>query len=294
MISSKLLTALTTDLYPTDSSSPRYLVALIDMATMPEETQKKLASNPLTRLQPLILAPGLEKLQPLGAHLVCPREATRRGHNALIDSLAPYDSNTIVAWITSAVSADVLAQHLSQATLADTENGERYLLRYYDSRVTPVLLHHAPRPWREWFLSPVVSWWMRGATPSHEQWLRIHGGARSTPTIAPPLVIGADLWWALNNDPLPHRILETLNEASPAVFSSPCNGVRLAMIESLLTEGKKLGLVDHDDLIDFVIVRLQNTAEQLQQQSNWHAALQRSVKGEGRLSQLYQHGVKRP
>ena len=40
MISSKLLAALTTDLYPTDSSSPRYLVALIDMATLPEETQQ--------------------------------------------------------------------------------------------------------------------------------------------------------------------------------------------------------------------------------------------------------------
>ncbi|MNQ54445.1 hypothetical protein D3C85_685130 [compost metagenome] len=293
MIPGELLTALTNDLYAHDVPRPRYLVALIDMATLPQETRQKLTDHPGFDLQPLLLAPGLEQLRPLGPHLACPREATRKGHGALIDSLARYDSNTIVAWITSTVSADVLARHLSQATFVDTQDSERYVLRYYDSRVTPKLLRHAPEQWREWLLAPVVSWWCRGATPSQEQWHRIRGGARSIPIVAAPrLVMDAALWQALESDPLPFRLLETLNETSPALFSSPCHGVRLALIESLLSQGKSLGLIDHHNLTDFIVLTLQHTPQRLQGTAHWHAALQRSARGEGRLGQLFLQGAR--
>jgi hypothetical protein len=291
MIPFELLNALNNDLYGQATSSPRYLVALIDMATMPEETQRKLTENLGTRLHPLLLAPGLEKLRPLGAHLAGSCKATNLGHTALLDRLSPYDSNEIVAWITSTVSPEVLAQHLSQATFAYTKNSEQYLLRYYDSHVTPTLLHHAPKQWRDWLLAPIVSWWFRGATSHHEQWHRIRGRALSNPVVAAPkLLMSTELWHALESDPLPHRLLQILNKTLPALFTSPCQGVRLALIESLLSRGKSLGLIEHHNLIDFVILNLQNTPDQLLGNVNWHSALERSVNGEGRLSQLYRHG----
>jgi hypothetical protein len=294
MIPFELLKALNSDLYE-QATTPCYLVALIDMATMPRETQQKLSENLSSRLHPLLLAPGLEKLRPLGAHLAGSCEATQLGYTALLDRLSPYDSNEIVALITSTVSPDVLAQHLSQATFAYTENGERYVLRYYDSHVTPTLLHHAPKQWREWLLSPIVSWWFRGATSHHEQWHRIRGRALSNPIVtAPKLLMSAELWRALENDPLPHRLLQILNKSMPALFTSRCHGVRLALIESLLARGKTLGLVEHHNLIDFVILNLQYTPDQLQGDVNWHLALERSVNGEGRLSRLYRSGEQQP
>jgi hypothetical protein len=291
MIPFELLNALNDDLYGNDKSSARYIVALIDMATIPEDTQQKLTNNLDLQLHPLLLARGFEKLRPLGAHLVSSNEATRMGHSALFDKLSPYDSNEIVAWITSTVSPEVLAQHLSQATFANTENGEQYLLRYYDSHVTPTLLHHAPEQWQNWLLAPIVSWWFRGATSHHEQWHRIRGRAHSTPIVAAPrLLLSTKLWHSLESDSLPHRLLQILNKTMPALFNSPCQGVRLALIESLLARGKSLGLIEHYNLIDFVILNLQNTPDQLQGNASWHLALQRSVNGEGRLSRLYRHG----
>lgn len=295
MIPYELLSALTNELYGHDASSPRYLVALIDMATLTEETQQKLTEDLGTLLFPLFLAPGLEKLRPLGPHLAGSHEATHKGHSALLDRLSPYGSNEIVAWITSTLGPDALVKHLSQATFVDTENGERHLLRYYDSLITPKLLRHAPKQWRDWLLAPIVSWWYQGATPQYEQWHRVCGQAQSSNRLpSPELVINAKLWHALESDPLPHRLLDTLEKTSPGVFSSTCHGVRLALIESLLKKGKSLGLNDHNNLIDFVVLNLQNTSEQLESNANWHIAVQRSAKSEGRLSQLYLEGEKRP
>ncbi|WLG93452.1 DUF4123 domain-containing protein [Pseudomonas sp. FP198] len=295
MIPYELLTALTNELYGHGASSPRYLVALIDMATLPEETQQKLIENLGDLLAPLFLAPGLEKLRPLGPHLAVSYEATHKGNSALLDRLSPYGSNEIVAWITSTLSPDALVQHLSQATFVDTETGERHLLCYYDSLVTPKLVRHAPKPWRDWLLAPIVSWWYRGATPQYEQWHRVRGQAQPSPAQpSPELVITTELWHALASDPLPHRLLDTLEKTSPGVFSTPCHGVRLALIESLLNKGKSLGLIDHHNLIDFVFLNLQNTSEQLENSANWHVAVQLSAKGKGRLSQLYLQGEKRP
>ncbi|MGF6591813.1 DUF4123 domain-containing protein [Pseudomonas sp. 2835] len=291
MITRELIHALSNDLHAERAPGPRYLCALVEMATLSEKTRTRLTAYPGNELLPLLVDPTLETIKPLGAHLIAPREDLGKTYRTLIDSLASYDDETIVAWIVSTLKPADLVDHLSQATFVDDEHGERYLLRYYDRRVTPLLLMHAPKPWSRWLFSPMVSWWISGATPSHTTWSKIAcpGLAKPHPEV-PRLVMTSELLQALNYDTRPQQLLDIFNQQLPSLFTISCQGVRRAQIESLLKKGSKCGLVDHHDLVEFIGRHLRDSPEKLEKDPRWHAAVQRTAEGQGRLSELYSRG----
>lgn len=294
MIAQQITNAIAVDMAHVPPGS-RHAVALVDMATLPDNIRKELTENSGLELHPIFLNPNLENIKALGPHLIAARLPARHILNRLFDNLHRYDSNTIIAWITSTLAPAELAQHLSQASFSYTESGERYLLRFYDDRVFRVLLRHAPRPWSEWLFSPIVSWWVRGATPHQEQLHRFTGSALPTPpAVATRLVMNDTLCQLLDGDILPHQLLDVFSQQSPSLFDSTCNGVRLALIESLLSKAKDVGLTEHPDLVAFVGFNLQHRPERLEAHPHWHAALERAVSGEGRLKDLFNVGAKRP
>jgi hypothetical protein len=235
-------------------ASVQRLHALIDMGRFPETAHAEV-SRKLSALAARPLNANEARYAPLkkyGALLV---SSPGRDVAPLLDKLGDSDGDTISAWIVSERDPMSLAQHLRQAAFAYGADKKRYLLRYYDPLVTPVLHRLADPAWARWFFSPIAAWWYPVATPREERWSLIAGGYDAA-LDSVPLILTEELWEALVQDPLPYRLVNLLSEENPAVFGEDCYGVRVAQVESLLAEAKKHGLSEPGDLTDYVMESL--------------------------------------
>lgn len=285
MIAHQLLQAFSEDLHYNAAARPCYLMALIDMAMLTPAQREQVTARFEGLLHPLLLDPDYATLQPLGAMLAGTGESSPAGFDTLIAKASGYGTDVIQAWVTSLWPPDMLAGHLSHATFAQGGEGERYLLRYYDPLVLPVLHRAASPAWVGWFFAPFLSWWFAGATPEHPRWSRIPGGARLPQPSPPALTLTDALWEALVSDPLPHQLLHTLEQEAPAVFASDCRGVRLTQIEAQLDAARQHGLSRHEDLTTYVLVGLSIPAARLAADRDWQDAVKRAVADQVPLSQ---------
>ncbi|WP_342067331.1 DUF4123 domain-containing protein [Achromobacter kerstersii] len=284
MIPQQLQRALEEDIHAAPPGKSRYLMVLIDMAPLSEAQRAKVHRDMAGQLHPLLQHPDYLALQPLGAMLAGPDNSSHAALDRLLSVAGLYDVDLVQAWITSVLSPADLATHLNHASFAQGDNGDRYLLRYYDPLITPVLYRNADRAWVANVFAPVVSWWFLGADVKQPQWHCIPGSAHA-PSLPPgPLALTDTLWSALTGDPFPHRLLHELEQAPPDVFSSPCRGVRLAQIRAHLASAKQIGLARHEDLVAFVLMSLSRSAASLQTDPVWQTALHRAARGEAPLA----------
>ncbi|MFK1566643.1 DUF4123 domain-containing protein [Pseudomonas aeruginosa] len=295
MIPRQLAKALSQELHEAVNAQPRYLTALIDMARVPPEQRQELEMQLAAHAHPLLLAPGLEALQPLGAMLIGEPGDGLAQSEAVLARVQKHCAEHVQAWITSVMPAPELTLHLGGATYALGPARERYLLRYYDPLVTPVLHQQADRDWVSWFFAPVLSWWFPGTKQQEPTWYRIRGQGHRPATNAPPLHITDDLWQALESDPLPHRLLRTLEAQCPQLFTSDCSGVRLSVVQAQLDAARQRGLTRHEDLTTYVMVGLAQPWDDLATDRRWRLALERAVTGIQPLheSLAHLHGTRR-
>lgn len=280
MIPRELQRALAEEVLCAPPGQPRYVMMLVDMAVLSDVLRDKIMKDMTGQIHPLLQDPDFLMLQPLGAMLAGPADNSRAALDALFTRASQYNANVVQAWITSALNPKDLATHLSQATFAASESaGERYLLRYYDPLITPILHQSADPAWVQGFFSPILSWWFAGATAAHEQWHRIPGSAQARSQPLHPLVLTDQLWRELVTDPFPHRLLHALEQDCPEIFSSECKGVRLVQIETHLATAKQYGLSRHDDLVAYVVVALSRPSASLARDPSWRGALQRAADG---------------
>jgi len=284
MIPQQLQRALEEDIHAAPVGQTRYLMVLIDMAGLSDAQRSRIRNDMTGRMHPLLLHPDFLALRPLGAMLVGSDDSSPKSRDALLSIAGAYDADIVQAWITSVLRPSDLATHLSQACFALGKDGERYLLRYYDPWITPVLYRTADAAWVASVFTPVISWWFAGANIQHPQWHRIPGSANARCRPASPLVLTETLWNALAGDPLPHRLLDELEQVSPDAFSTQCRGVRLAQIRSHLASANQIGLNRHDDLVAYVFMALSQSATSLQSDRAWQKALQQAVAGEAPLA----------
>lgn len=290
MISRDFVRALKHELHETGRPRSCYLAAIVDMAVVPEEQRLSLMNELSSKLYPLLLDPELGPLQPLGALLIGGNGSGAGQYEAVLSQIDGRLESLVQAWITSVLPPAELALHLSGATYAIGNSQERYLLRYYDPMVTPVLYEHADREWVSWFFGPVLSWWFAGATQEKSLLYRIPGRGRNPITKSTqPLRLNDVLWHALESDPLPHRLLRTLETEAPHVFQSSCSGIRLAQIEAQLNAARQSGLTLHEDLIAYVMVGLTRSWEASKTDGRWKEALSRAVSGDQPLQQSLVH-----
>jgi len=66
----------------------------------------------------------------------------------------------------------------------------------------------------------------------------------------------------------------------------------MTFMKSDSTQSLSARSIDHHNLTDFIILTLQHTPQRLHSTAHWHAALQRSARGEGRLGQLFLQGAR--
>ncbi|CAK7053860.1 MAG: hypothetical protein BACD_02602 [Bacteroides rodentium] len=290
MIPDRLSQSLFREITPATEKSPsnHYLCALIDMGAQKPNVREEIVKCLEAQLCPLITEPGYEAFTPLGAMLVVPSDDSIEGQHELIEQLAPYNSDVISAWITSVLPIEVLAAHLRQATFAFDEQGGKYLLRYYDPLITPAIYGRTPENWQAWFFGPVISWWFALPNEQTEQWHRLVGRQHMTTTDAPKLILTPELMQALTDDPLPYRLLLTLEKHCPEVFTHSCQGVRLAQIQTLLHEARQSGINDHDNLNDYVLINMRYPSLAQTGNPQWRWAIQQAMAGRGRLIQFFQ------
>lgn len=174
-----------------------YLYALVEMGALESKVRDRLNQRFEGQLYPLITEAGFEELTPLGASLIAAPVADWEGQHRLVNSLDEYSSDVIRAWITSPLSALELASHFRQATFAYDEQGQRYLLRYYDPFVLPILYGEAPEYWQRWFFAPIISWRFARPYAHDEQWYQLKGYASAALVTAPRFVLTTELLEAL-------------------------------------------------------------------------------------------------
>ena len=179
MIPQQLQRALEEDIHAAPAGQTRYLMVLIDMAGLSDAQRDRIRNDMAGRMHSLLLHPDFLALRPLGAMLVGSDDSSPKSRDALLSIAGAYDADIVQAWITSVLSPADLATHLSQACFALGKDGERYLLRYYDSLITPVLYRTADAAWVASVFAPVISWWFAGANIQHPQWHRIPGSANA-------------------------------------------------------------------------------------------------------------------
>lgn len=273
---------------------PRYLYALVDMGRLPE-TLREETRHRLKNLDvfPLMVAPAYEILKPYAAHLVSHRRTDATQYFTLLNELIDCTSDIISAWIVCKLPPAHLARHLSQCTFAHDQNNKRYLLRYYDPLITPILYRLADVTWIRWFFGPMVSWWYPLVTTEGERWHQLKGGALVSPEDARkyilekpvPLVFSEELWEAMVGDPLPYRLTHALTETHPEFFTSECYGVRVAQIEVLLEEARRQGLKERKDLTAYVCAVLETP--DLPADPRWQNAVQQAAQGLASLNAYF-------
>jgi hypothetical protein len=287
--SGTLRQSLLDDLKPHPEGGPpqaRYLYAIVDMGRLPdarrEETYRRLEALDVF---PLLVDPAYEILKPHAAHRVAHRRADAAQNLTLLKELIDCTSDTVSAWIVCKLPPAHMARHLSQGSFAHDKNSKRYLLRYYDPLVTPILYRLAKVQWTRWFFGPMVSWWYPLTTPDGDTWRRLGGGALVSPQDAKkyisekpvPLVLSEELWEALAGDPLPYRLANTLAETNPEFFESECYGVRVAQIEELLAAARRLGITQQNDLTTYVWAALKHP--DLPADPRWQNAVRHAATG---------------
>ncbi len=264
-----------------------HLVAVCDMAELDDSLRNIVRERFTGKSFPLLQDPRWHALRPYSPILLTADSANEQGHYRLACGFRGELRDAVHGWIVSRVAPERLAEHLARALVAYGPDGAAHLLRYYDPAVLPVLYRRAPPHWWREFIRPIASWWFPRGDATVLRWGRVPGQVSAQGDPFSPLMIDQQLWQALAGDPLPHRLLQAVETHTPELLDSPCKGVRLARIESLLDKARETGLPTHDDLHDYVFLSLASGSADLGADRNWSMALEAAVAGKGRLGDLY-------
>ena len=264
-----------------------HLLAVCDIARLDEQLRDAVHERFAGNTLPLLQEPAWHALHPHSPLLLKARSADSKGHTVLAGAFTGRLRNALHGWIISTVAPERLVEHLAQAMVARGPDGAACLLRYYDPWVLAVLYQQAPPHWWREFITPIASWWIPKADTKIQLWARIPGPGAAHAKPLSPLMIDQPLWQSLTGDPLPHRLLRTVEAQAPDLLDNPCRGVRLARVEALVNSAREAGLSTHDDLHDYVFLSLTKGAASLAADRNWLFALRTAVAGKGRLGDLY-------
>ena len=283
------------------------MCALVDMARITDEQHRDISRRFAGRLHPLIIEPGLEALTPLSATLIEAPSTDWEGQHHLVSELNGYNSDVIDVLITSVLPISELAAHLRQTTFAYDEASpqespvhtlpvqkpkeRRYLIRYYDPLITPVLYGDAPDDWQQWFFAPLMSWCFALPDTRQEQWHQLVGGRTRQIPPAPRLMLTDTLKQALEHDPLPYTILEFLEKQGTARFDHSCRGVRLAQVKKALAQAREQGFTDKGHLGEYVWLSFHDTMPRILAHPHWGAIKQQAIRNNGRLIALVEHTI---
>jgi hypothetical protein len=258
---------------------PHHLSALVELGGLDEGVRQTFLDghSPGARSHTLFLDKDFDELVPYGPVLISHED----GPQALLDDLKKYDGDTVSAWIISALPAAELADYLSNFVHARQTKQDRYVLRYYAPEILPRLHKMANRRWWQTLFEPVVCWWYPFATEQEQYWRAFTGEGKQPDAeffhLRRWLTLTEELWEALESDPLPYKLTDTLQQRAPDLFESDCYGVRVAQVEALLAEAREQGLKTETDYLTYIWCTLAQPT--IRRDVRWNEAIRRAASG---------------
>lgn len=264
------------------------LTAIVEMSRLEAAAKTQLMDR--CSGSPLLRRRELENLRDIGPWLF----ATHAQHNTLqaqydfLCEAAEIAGDSICAWLTSAMPAPDLAEHLGQATTARGPDGATYLLRFHTELAFPVLHARRDLPGIADWLAPVRSWWIVYPHKERKAWKHFSGHNLADPLRAWAIQLDESCWEALAGDPLTYRLAEQLREPLERQgVHENCHGSRLGRVRDLLAQADRVGLSRQGDRIDYVtLMALQGKA--LEGTTVWSKALQEAKDLRAPLAQALQ------
>ncbi|MFJ7313493.1 DUF4123 domain-containing protein [Pseudomonas sp. NPDC098747] len=239
----------TKDQLPADVSTPEYHYAIVEQPTIGPQERSYWARYALPRLA-LMSQEEFAHLREEGPWLVALGEQPDIEFTRLQQDLG---KTAIHGHLTSYLPLAELAQHLSDALLAQDNNGKTVLLRSYVPHVLSVLHAHSEHPWQSWLFGPINRWTVYDS--AHGPVSFSGGGLKSLPDYT-PIELDSALIQELGADPQASALLKTLLEQAPEVFTSADHDERLKQVEGALDGARKSGLKHPDDISLFATIHL--------------------------------------
>ncbi|WP_421549562.1 DUF4123 domain-containing protein [Pseudomonas sp. QD4] len=238
---------------------------------------------------PLLPQPEFAHLRDVGPWLfAASSESCLQGQYDFHCDLTECTSDAICGWLISALPPPDLAEHLSQATVAQGPDGAAYLLRFHTELAFPVLHARRDLPGIADWLAPIRSWWVVSPHPERKAWRHFAGYDKPSLRGVSTIELDASCWKALAGDPLSYRLAgQLLEPLTRSGMHENCHGTRLGLVRELLAQAHHLGLSRQSDKIDYVtLMALQGKS--LQGSPIWNEALQ-EARDQGRpLAQALQ------
>lgn len=254
--------------------SPNHrLSAIVEMAKVPEAERQRLTDRYSENAHPILHQECFSNLRDIGPWLFSP------GQNADLQSqydfhcaLTETAGDALCGWLTSALEASKLADHLGQGTTVRGPDGGTYMLRFYTEQAFPVLHARHDLQGIAHLLAPIRSWWVMEPHPEHRAWRNYAGYDQPQYCGVPLIQLDQACWEALAGDPLSYHLADQLQEPLAASLSENCHGTRLGLVRKLLAEAQESGLNRPGDQSDYVTLVTLHSHELLTT-SAWQEAL---------------------
>jgi hypothetical protein len=264
----------------------RHLAVLVELGKLDDPVRQTFihAHSPGASAHSFFSKKEFAELIPYGPVLIAHLDSVQ----GLFKDLGAYDGATISAWIVSVLPAEELALHLGNFLFAQQTEEDRCILRYYTPRILPTVRKLANPDWVRELFKPIVHWWLPVATTESETWSAFAGdGEIPDAKLAHRhwLKLDEALWEALESDPLPYKLVNTLRAVDSALFKTNCYGVQVAQVETLIAAAHEQGLQDEDDLLTYAWTLLERP--DITHEPRWQAAIARAGRGEAPLSEVH-------
>lgn len=215
---------------------------------------------------PLMSQPEVAHLRDVGPLLL---DMTGRPFDDLVALYSLLDVG-LLGWMSSPVSAQQLANHLSDALACVDANGTSLLIRSYAPPALPLLHQRSDQPWHRWLFGPVETWWTR----TEQGWQRFAGLAQREIAEYHPIRLDDALMRDLQHDARAEQLLQQVVNIAPESFASDCHGERLKQVQRLLDVAEEQKLEQPDDQAFFVLYSL-IAKTSLHDRPDWPDILQR-------------------
>ncbi|MDI3353168.1 DUF4123 domain-containing protein [Pseudomonas sp. UYIF39] len=223
--------------------------AIVEVGLLPDQKRLQLLQSDFTR-RPLMLQPEFAELRNHGPWLL---DVSHLDFEAFLAHEYFTGCEAVTGWIRTHCPPDKLATHLSDALLAKNDAGEVLLIRSYAPEVLPLLYARNDMPWHPWLFGPMHEWWL---PTTNVDWQCLKGSGFEQPTDYQPITLDADLWKAMEVDPLAYSLTTELEKSAPEVFTSTCHDDRLTQVKQALATGRDEGFEESEDVSLFATLQL--------------------------------------
>lgn len=253
-----------------------YHYAIVEQPGAPEGVESYWAASSLMRFA-LMQQQAFAHLQHEGPWLVSLGDDAKTQLTSLQDDLGP---QAVIGNLTSYLSGQELASHLSRSLVAQVPDGQTVLLRSYTPQVMPVLHERKDCSWHASLFGPINEWWVE----LEGQCKRFEGGRLKASPDYQAILLDDALLRRLAVDPQALALLEELEASASEVFTDTCHGERLEQVGRALNQARQSGLRHRDDQLLFATLSLMEGAP-LDAKENWQQIRMSMLENEFTLSE---------